>query len=186
MRLRLPFIAVVASSAVIHTVGPMGVNPQALSNCYEKSLSLLVENNLKSIVSLERVFLIVMVFFKKKCIPSLQAFPCISTGVYGYPSTEACPVALKSVREFLVKHHSKVHSRRSYDTAITHNNIFRWTESCSACFWTKILKFMRSRCNCISRCPRMPNLLRLQNVTARKMQISFFCVSSRVCYHLCW
>ena len=31
----------------------------------------------------------------------MQAFPCISTGVYGYPIGDATKVALKSVREVL-------------------------------------------------------------------------------------
>lgn len=37
-----------------------------------------------------------------------QAFPCISTGVYGYPSTKAGPVALKTIREFLEKNPDQV------------------------------------------------------------------------------
>jgi O-acetyl-ADP-ribose deacetylase (regulator of RNase III) len=32
------------------------------------------------------------------------AFPCISTGAKGYPSAEACPVALGAVREELERH----------------------------------------------------------------------------------
>ena len=39
---------------------------------------------------------------------TFQAFPCISTGVYGYPSTKACPVALKTVRKFIEKNPDKV------------------------------------------------------------------------------
>lgn len=70
---------------VIHTVGPIGEKPDALSSCYQKSLELMVENNLRSI-----------------------AFPCISTGVYGYSSENACPVALRTVREFLEKNSDKV------------------------------------------------------------------------------
>jgi len=63
---------------VIHTVGPMGVNKEALISCYRRCLKIMEELKLKSI-----------------------AFPCISTGVYGYPSHQACPVALNTVREFL-------------------------------------------------------------------------------------
>ncbi|XP_059081864.1 ADP-ribose glycohydrolase MACROD1-like [Tigriopus californicus] len=70
---------------VIHTVGPIGEKPDALQSCYQKSLELMVQNNLRSI-----------------------AFPCISTGVYGYSSENACPVALRTVREFLEKHPDKV------------------------------------------------------------------------------
>ena len=55
---------------VIHTVGPgYGAKPedsQLLTSCYENSLKLAVENNVKSI-----------------------AFPAISCGVYGYPIKEA-------------------------------------------------------------------------------------------------
>ena len=38
----------------------------------------------------------------------LQAFPCISTGIYGYPPQNAAPVALKTVRKFLETHSNKV------------------------------------------------------------------------------
>ena len=38
----------------------------------------------------------------------LQAFPCISTGIYGYPSQNAAPIALKTVREFLLRHGQNV------------------------------------------------------------------------------
>jgi len=63
---------------VIHTVGPMGVNKEKLTSCYRTCLKIMEELKLTSI-----------------------AFPCISTGVYGYPSHQACPVALDAVREFL-------------------------------------------------------------------------------------
>ncbi|KAJ3028689.1 UNVERIFIED_CONTAM: hypothetical protein HDU68_001109 [Siphonaria sp. JEL0065] len=66
------------SKRIIHTVGPIGEKPHALKNCYSKSLLLLKPNNLRSI-----------------------AFPCISTGVYGYPNKPAAHVALNTVREFL-------------------------------------------------------------------------------------
>jgi len=63
---------------VIHTVGPMGINKDALTSCYKSCLKIMEDLELTSI-----------------------AFPCISTGVYGYPSHQACPVALDTVREFL-------------------------------------------------------------------------------------
>jgi O-acetyl-ADP-ribose deacetylase (regulator of RNase III) len=68
---------------VIHTPGPVwygGKNgePGMLANCYRNCLKLAAENKLKSI-----------------------AFPCISTGIYGYPMDLAAPLAVETVREFL-------------------------------------------------------------------------------------
>ena len=68
---------------VIHTVGPVwhgGTQHEAqlLASCYRESLSLAATQGLASI-----------------------AFPCISTGVYGYPPEQAVEVALAAVREFL-------------------------------------------------------------------------------------
>ena len=68
---------------VIHTVGPVyrGGNknePALLYSCYRESLTLAVENNIKTI-----------------------AFPCISTGVFGYPFREACVIALRAVEDFI-------------------------------------------------------------------------------------
>jgi len=73
------------SKYVIHTVGPRGENPDLLKSCYMNCLGLMAENGLRTI-----------------------AFPCISTGVYGYPSTKAGPVALKTIREFLEKNPDQV------------------------------------------------------------------------------
>jgi len=66
------------SKFVISTVGPQGEYPDILSNCYYNCLNSLKNNSLKSI-----------------------AFPCISTGIYGYPNTGACSVALRTVRKWL-------------------------------------------------------------------------------------
>lgn len=63
---------------IIHTVGPVGENSGKLRSCYERSLDLLRVNGLRSI-----------------------AFPCISTGVYGYPNEPAAHVALSTVRAWL-------------------------------------------------------------------------------------
>lgn len=68
---------------VIHTVGPVyrdGAHgePEKLAACYRNSLALAAENGCKSI-----------------------AFPCISTGVYGYPIEAAAKIAVGEVREFL-------------------------------------------------------------------------------------
>lgn len=73
------------SKKVIHAVGPIywkvgSWAAELLSGCYRRSLELAVQNGCRSI-----------------------AFSAISTGVYGYPSGEACTVALKTVRDFLLK-----------------------------------------------------------------------------------
>ncbi|EFN83678.1 MACRO domain-containing protein 2 [Harpegnathos saltator] len=65
---------------VVHTVGPQGEKPDKLKECYENSLALAKENNLRTI-----------------------AFPCISTGIYGYPQKPAAKVALSTVKKFLLK-----------------------------------------------------------------------------------
>jgi O-acetyl-ADP-ribose deacetylase (regulator of RNase III) len=63
---------------ILHTVGPIGENPDALSSCYSTSLDVAVENNVSSV-----------------------CFCCISTGIYGYPNHKAAGVALDTVREWL-------------------------------------------------------------------------------------
>lgn len=67
---------------VIHTVGPVydaEERPEdLLRSCYRRSMELAVENKMKSIV-----------------------FPGISTGVYGYPGTDAANAVLDEVRKFL-------------------------------------------------------------------------------------
>lgn len=65
---------------VIHTVGPQGEKPGKLESCYRTSLEILIANKLRTV-----------------------AFPCISTGVYGYPPEKAAHVALKTTRTFLEK-----------------------------------------------------------------------------------
>jgi O-acetyl-ADP-ribose deacetylase (regulator of RNase III) len=68
---------------VIHTVGPVWHGGQhsedeLLTSCYRRSLEIAAEHHLKTI-----------------------AFPCISTGVYGFPHERAAKVAVIEVRKFL-------------------------------------------------------------------------------------
>ena len=74
---------------VIHTVGPVYRDgqhgePERLAACYRNSLALAAENGCKSI-----------------------AFPCISTGIYGYPIEDAAKIAVREVREFLASKNAK-------------------------------------------------------------------------------
>jgi O-acetyl-ADP-ribose deacetylase (regulator of RNase III) len=68
---------------VIHTVGPVygqhnGSEAQLLAACYQNSLRLATSHSLTSV-----------------------AFPAISTGVFGYPLSEAAAVSSEAVMEFL-------------------------------------------------------------------------------------
>lgn len=68
---------------VIHTVGPVWNGGQKnekekLADCYSNSLQLAIDNGCRSI-----------------------AFPCISTGIYKYPTSEAARVAVDAVLKFL-------------------------------------------------------------------------------------
>lgn len=68
---------------VIHTVGPVwhgggSGEPGLLASCYDTALTLAEQNQLASI-----------------------AFPCISTGVYRYPKTEAARIALRVIARHL-------------------------------------------------------------------------------------
>ena len=70
---------------VIHTVGPVYRDgqhgePEKLAACYRNSLALAAENGCKSI-----------------------AFPCISTGIYGYPKEAAAQIAVREVENFLTQ-----------------------------------------------------------------------------------
>jgi O-acetyl-ADP-ribose deacetylase (regulator of RNase III) len=70
---------------VVHTVGPIWSGgeqdePKLLASCYRRSLQLAEAAKVQSI-----------------------AFPCISTGVYGYPKPAAASVAFEAVNGYLEK-----------------------------------------------------------------------------------
>lgn len=71
---------------VIHTVGPIyrggsQGEPQLLTSAYRNSLTLAEKHGCKSL-----------------------AFPSISTGVYGYPIRQACPIALRTTLDWIRAH----------------------------------------------------------------------------------
>lgn len=71
------------SKYVIHAVGPVwrgGKNreSQKLERCYRRCLKIACEHGIKSV-----------------------AFPCISTGIYGFPKEQAAAIAVRTVRECL-------------------------------------------------------------------------------------
>ena len=69
---------------VIHTVGPIYYEhshdeaEQLLAACYQNSLKLALQNEIKTI-----------------------AFPLISAGVYGYPQNEAIQVAVENMKQYV-------------------------------------------------------------------------------------
>ena len=68
---------------VIHTPGPVWRDgnhgePERLASCYRRALEVALAHGVRSI-----------------------AFPCIGTGVYGYPADQAAEIAVRTVREFL-------------------------------------------------------------------------------------
>ncbi|XP_072859547.1 ADP-ribose glycohydrolase MACROD2 isoform X2 [Pogona vitticeps] len=76
---------------VIHTVGPIArghisdSHKEDLANCYKASLKLAKENLVRSI-----------------------AFPCISTGIYGFPNEPAGVIALTTIKEWLSKNYEEM------------------------------------------------------------------------------
>lgn len=76
---------------VIHTVGPMArthVGPTEtndLTSCYQNSLRLMKEHGLRTV-----------------------AFPCISTGIYGFPNEPAAEIALNTVKSWIEENPDKI------------------------------------------------------------------------------
>ena len=71
---------------VIHTVGPIwrgGTHGEAdlLTSCYQKSLELADANGIRTL-----------------------AFPAISTGIYGYPLSQATKIAVGTVMAYFIDH----------------------------------------------------------------------------------
>ncbi|KOB72159.1 LRP16 protein [Operophtera brumata] len=67
-----------AGGDIIHTVGPQDGSPSKLQSCYENCFATLTENSLTTI-----------------------AFPCICTGIYGFPNRLAAHIALRNARRVL-------------------------------------------------------------------------------------
>ena len=70
---------------IIHTVGPVwrggsAGEPELLASCYRRSIRLAAENQAQTL-----------------------AFPCISTGIYGYPVDLAAKIAVDTVRETVLE-----------------------------------------------------------------------------------
>ena len=74
-----------AARHVIHAVGPVyhgrAHDAELLASAYRSSLTLAAQHGITTI-----------------------ALPSISTGIYGYPLTEAAPIALQTVKDFLEQH----------------------------------------------------------------------------------
>ncbi|SHM99889.1 O-acetyl-ADP-ribose deacetylase [Roseibium suaedae] len=74
-----------AARHIIHTVGPVwrggtSGEPEQLASCYENSLRIGAKNGCKTL-----------------------AFPAISTGIYGYPASEAAAVAITTIEQTLAE-----------------------------------------------------------------------------------
>lgn len=75
---------------VIHAVGPVWRGghenePALLADCYKNALTLAVRNDLRSV-----------------------AFPCIGTGIYGFPKPQAAEIAVSTVKDFLAAQHANI------------------------------------------------------------------------------
>ncbi len=98
---------------VIHTVGPIyedGRHGEAdlLAACYRNSLALAAENACRSI-----------------------AFPCISTGVYGYPIEDAAKIAIREVQRFLHAEGAESKSHAENAESKAHAESAEFAECCT-------------------------------------------------------
>jgi O-acetyl-ADP-ribose deacetylase (regulator of RNase III) len=70
---------------IIHTVGPIwkggsSNEQELLESCYKTSLHIVSNNRIKTV-----------------------AYPCISTGLYGFPKDQAAKIAVNETKRFLAK-----------------------------------------------------------------------------------
>ncbi|KAL5108525.1 ADP-ribose glycohydrolase MACROD2 [Taenia crassiceps] len=63
------------------TVGPWNGSAEVLRSCYNTVMRLCTENGIKTV-----------------------AFPCIATGIYGFPNAPAAQIAVRTVWDYLEKH----------------------------------------------------------------------------------
>lgn len=73
---------------IIHACGPMYYRdkeeaPIKLKECYKKCIELADKYRIEN--GLEKISI---------------GFPCISTGIYGYPKDEACKIAIDTIKEY--------------------------------------------------------------------------------------
>ena len=66
---------------ILHAVGPVGEQETKLGNCYQTCLSLALEHKIRSLVSDSLYSWITSNWVTVLCV---QAFCCISTGIYGW------------------------------------------------------------------------------------------------------
>ncbi|KAK3572611.1 hypothetical protein QTP86_000858 [Hemibagrus guttatus] len=108
---------------VIHTVGPIArgnvgqVQREDLASCYKSSLKLVEEYSLRSVVrtqhgpngfhGIEGGMSVNVSLYIITVVNDVQAFPCISTGIYGFPNDPAADIALNTVRDWLKENKDK-------------------------------------------------------------------------------
>jgi O-acetyl-ADP-ribose deacetylase (regulator of RNase III) len=96
---------------VISTVGPVWHGgergePELLASCYRRSLELALAHGIRTI-----------------------AFPCISTGVYGYPKGQAAAIALAVMREFEAQFKRILIVTHSDEDTMIYKDLMRTTEA---------------------------------------------------------